>query len=77
MNEHGCAIYVPHCQTCGGIVGEDCGEWEGYTSCCNERVCHAEHDCRNTHGELATEREPSEVSTARDGDPNGSEGHHS
>ena len=25
-----------HCQQCGNLVGVDCGEWDGYTSCCNE-----------------------------------------
>jgi hypothetical protein len=25
-----------HCRCCGNVVGEECGEWEGYTSCCNK-----------------------------------------
>lgn len=53
-NDFGCSIRVPHCQACAGIIGEDCGEWEGYTTCCNERVVHADHDCQNTHEPRST-----------------------
>ncbi|MGV0985100.1 MAG: hypothetical protein ACOYB2_11125 [Limnohabitans sp.] len=41
----------PHCQQCGGRIGIDSGSWEGYTSCCNERVvstCEPGGDC--SHG---------------------------
>ncbi len=38
-------IHEPHCQACGGIIGTDCGAWEGYTSCCNERVVGGYRNC--------------------------------
>jgi hypothetical protein len=31
-------VTAPHCQACGGVLDTDCGAWDGYTSCCNERV---------------------------------------
>ncbi len=31
-----------HCQACGNVVDRDCGAWDGYTSCCNERVVGAD-----------------------------------
>lgn len=41
----------PHCQQCGARIGVDAGAWDGYTSCCNERVvysCEPGRDC--SHG---------------------------
>jgi hypothetical protein len=33
-----------HCELCGNIVGEECDEWEGYTTCCNELVCNGSYN---------------------------------
>lgn len=29
-------IHDEHCRSCGNIVNEECGTWDGYTSCCNK-----------------------------------------
>jgi len=48
MDRNSRIVKEPHCQQCGGVIGKDCGSWEGYTSCCNERVvsdCDPGGDC--------------------------------
>ncbi len=47
---NGCTIVHYHCEECGSIIGEECSEWEGYTSCCNELAAN-ESTCRNFHSE--------------------------
>lgn len=42
------SIKEPHCQSCGSIIGKECGQWDGYTSCCNELIISggcSSHDC--------------------------------
>lgn len=51
MSTYTCTTAEQHCEQCGAIVGRDCGEWEGYTSCCNELATFGGFGCRGYHVE--------------------------
>ena len=44
-----------HCKSCGNEVGVDCGEWEGYTSCCNKSTCDCDDNSKHKDGLIITE----------------------
>lgn len=48
VRDAGCGIDHPHCPACAAVVGDECGEVEAHTTCCDEPVSTWD-DCGNAH----------------------------
>lgn len=46
-----------HCRSCGNILDEECGQWEGYTTCCNKPTAQPGCGTSCSHLELDGDRD--------------------